>query len=235
VADAAGIEVLKWQDLYVLPLDQFTQARNDLARRLKTEGEDDEANRVAKLRKPSVAALALNRVARQDPKAVARLVESHRMLREAGSREALEDASRLRREMVAALTDAAMAGLDTGSQQTRDRINRTLLAVATDQGGEADLEAGTLVRELEPTGVGWGEIDLPAPPPPDPAQEASRLVDRARKAADELDGKAEAAEQEVERAKEVLAAARDRAKKARAAAIKAARELGKAEEAARNA
>jgi hypothetical protein len=235
MAEKAGVVVLEWEDLYVLPLDQFTQARDDLARRLKSDGEDDEAKRVAKLRKPSVAALALNRVAREDPKAVARLLESHRMLREADTREALEEASRQRREMVSTLTDAAVAELDTGSQQTRDRINRTLLAVATDTGGEADLQAGTLVRELEPTGVGWGEIELPPPPPPDPVEEANRLVEEARKTADQLETKAEAAEQDLERAKDALAAARDRAKKARAAATKAAKELSKAEEAARKA
>jgi hypothetical protein len=233
VAESAGVEVLRWEDLYVLPLDQFTQARDDLARRLKADGEDDEAKRVGKLRKPSVAALALNRVAREDPQAVERLLESHRMLRDAGSREALEEASRLRREMVSTLTDAAMAGVDNGSQQTRDRINRTLLAVATDAGGETDLEAGTLIRELEPTGVGWGDIELPTPPPPDPAEEANRLVEEARRTAEELNGKAEAAEQEVDRAKDALAAARDRAKKARAEARKATEQLRKAEEAAR--
>jgi hypothetical protein len=232
MAEGAGVEVLQWEDLYVLPLDQFTQARDDLARRLKADEEDDEAKRVSKLRKPSVAALGLNRVARQDPRAVGRLLESHRMLREAKSRKALEEASGLRREMVSTLTDAAMAELGTASQQTRDRINRTLLAVATDTAGEAALEAGTLIRELEPTGVGWGEIELPTPPPPDPAEEANRLVEEARKTAEQLEARAEAAEHDLERAKDALAGARGRAKKARAEARKAAEQLRKAEEGA---
>lgn len=228
--DEGGLEVLTSADLYVLPLDRFTAARDALAKRLKAEGDEDGARGVAALRKPSVAAWALNRVAREDPDSVEKLVESHRLLRKAGSRDAVEDASRLRREMVAALTDQAMAALGSGSQQTRDRINRTLLAVATDPEGEADLQAGTLVRELEPTGVGWGEIELPPPPPPDPAKQARRLVDEARARSDQLDKEAEAADREVERAKENLAQARDRAKKARAAARKAADQLRKAEE-----
>jgi hypothetical protein len=233
VAEGAGVEVLKWEDLYGLPLDQFTQARDDLARRLEADGKEDEAKRVAKLRKPSVAARALNRVAHEDPKAVERLVESHRMLREAGSREALEEASQLRREMVATLTDAAMTGLETGSQQTRDRINRTLLAVATDAGGEADLQAGTLVRELEPTGVGWGDLGIPPPPPPDPAEEANRLLAEARQRAELTQERSDAADAEVERAKEALAAAKDRAKQAKSEARKAGEQLRKAEEIAR--
>lgn len=232
MSDEAGLEVMQPADLYELPLDRFTAARDSLARRLKADGDEEGSRRVAAMRKPSVAAWALNRVAREDPGAVARLIESHRKLREAGSREAVEDASLLRRQTVASLTDAAMAGLGTGSQQTRDRINRTLLAVATDQEGESDLQAGTLVRELEPTGVGWGEMELRPPPPPDPAVEARRLVEEARARTERLEIEAESADQELERAKEALARARDRAKKARSAARKAADELRRAEEAA---
>jgi hypothetical protein len=231
MSDEAGLEVMKSEDLYALPLDRFTAARDSLSRRLKAEGDDEAARQVSAMRKPSVAAWALNQVARADPEAVAGLVESHRMLREAGSRQEVEEASRQRRELVARLTEEAMAGLGSSSLQTRDRVNRTLLAVATDQEGEARLAAGTLVRELEPTGVGWGEIDLPPPPPPDPAEEARRLVEEANVRAAKLESEAEAAEEEVERFKEALAQAKDRSKKARAAARKAAEELRRAEEA----
>jgi hypothetical protein len=231
MSDEAALEVMKSEDLYALPLDRFTAARDSLSRRLKAEGDEEGARQVSAMRKPSVAAWALNQVAREDPEAVAGLVESHRKLREAGSRQEVEEASRQRRELVARLTDEAMAGLGSSSLQTRDRVNRTLLAVATDQEGEANLEAGTLVRELEPTGVGWGEIDLPPPPPPDPAEEARRLVEEANIRFAKLESEAEAAEQEVERLKEALAQAKDRSKKARAAARKAGEELRRAEEA----
>jgi hypothetical protein len=219
-------------DLYALPLDHFTAARDDLARRLKADGDEDGARLVAGMRKPSVAAWALNQVARQDPATVDQLVDSHGRLRKATSREAFEQASKLRQESVARLTEQAMAVLEKGSQQTRDRINRTLLAVANDEEGEAALEAGTLVRELEPTGVGWGELGLPPPPAPDPAEEKRRAVDEARGRAAKLEAEAETADQEVERIKEMLAQAKERAKKARAASRKASDELRKAEEAA---
>jgi hypothetical protein len=231
MSDEAGLEVMKSEDLYALPLDRFTAARDSLSKRLKAEGDEEGARHVSAMRKPSVAAWALNQVAREDPESVAGLLKSHRKLREAGSRQEVEEASRQRRELVARLTDEAMAGLGASSLQTRDRVNRTLLAVATDPEGEANLEAGTLVRELEPTGVGWGEIDLPPPPPPDPAEEARRLVEEANIRAAKLESEAEAAEQEVERFKEALAQAKDRSRKARAAARKAAEELRRAEEA----
>ncbi len=216
-------------DLYILPLDEFTAARDELVQRLKSEGDDEEAKRVGKLRKPSVAAWALNRAARNNPEAVSSLLESHRKLRRAGSRQAVEDASETRRQAIAALTDAAMTELGKGSLQTRDRINRTLLAVATDSQGEADLAAGTLVRELEPSGGGWGEMELPPVPEPDPAEEAARAAEESRERARKLEAEADEAESQVEAAKETLAEARRRAKQARSAADKAGAEARKAE------
>jgi hypothetical protein len=232
MSEDAALEVMQPTDLYALPLDRFTAARDSLARRLKADGDEEAARQVSAMRKPSVAAWALNQVSRDDPEAVAQLLDSHRMLREAGSRQEVEEASQQRRNLVARLTDEAMAGVGSSSLQTRDRINRTLLAVATDHEGEARLAAGTLVRELEPTGVGWGEMDLPPPPAPDPGEAARRLVQQATSLATKLESEAEAADQEVERLKEALAQAKDRAKKARAAARKAAEELRQAEETA---
>jgi len=216
-------------DLYNLPLDEFTAARDALSERLKAEGDAEEAKRVAKLRKPSVAAGALNRAARSNPELVGRLIDSHKMLRQAKSRQAVEEASVTRRQAVAALTDAAMAELDKGSLQTRDRVNRTLLAVATDAGGEADLAAGTLVRELEPSGGGWGEMELPPVPEPDPAEQDARAADEARERAQALEIEAIDAEADVETAKQALAEARRRAKQARSAAGKAIEEARQAE------
>ena len=216
-------------DLFVLPLAQFTAARDHLKQRLKTEGDGEEAKRVAMLRKPSVAAWALNRAARNHPDLVRQLVDSHRKLRQAGSRQAVEEASELRRKAVASLTEAAMDELDAGSLQTRDRINRTLLAVATDAQGEADLVAGTLVRVLEPSGGGWGDMELPPPPEADPKEEAALAAEQARVRAAKLEDAATEAEAGVNQAKEALAEARRRAKQARAAADKAAEEARQAE------
>ena len=221
--------LLSVPDLYILPLDQFTAARDELAHRLRSDGDPEEAKKVAKLRKPSVAAWALNRAARSNPELVGRLVDSHKMLRQAGSRQAVEEASVSRRQAVAALTDAAMTELGGGSLQTRDRINRTLLAVATDSQGEADLAAGTLVRELEPSGGGWGEIELPPLPEPDPAEQAAAAAEWAREQARKLESEAVDAESQVETAKQALAEARRRAKQARSAADKAAEEARQAE------
>jgi hypothetical protein len=115
-----------------------------------------------------------------------------------------------------------------GSGQTRDRITRTLLAVATDSAGESDLTTGTLVREIDPSGSGWGDMAIPVVSQTSRGRSEVKAVVRARALAERLEAEAAAAEQRVEAAKEALDQARRRAKQARAAAGKAALEAEKA-------
>lgn len=221
-------------DLYSLPLDMFTGARDRLAARLRAEGKSEEATAVGRLRKPSMAAWALNRAVRQSPELVANLLETHRRLRQSESMEMLGVAAESRREALAALVGEAVAELAADgravSAQTRDRITRTLLAVATDPQGEADLEAGVLLRELEPSGGGWGDIGLATLPPAVSSHREARAADKARERAEHLEREAVSAEQRLDQAKQALTAARRRAKQARAHADEAAEEARRAEE-----
>src|SRR3954453_6952632 len=59
-ADDAG-------DLYGLALDAFVPERDALAKRLRADGRRDEAAEVKALRKPSVAAWAVNQAVRSQP------------------------------------------------------------------------------------------------------------------------------------------------------------------------
>ena len=52
--------------LYQLPLDQFTSARDDLAKRLRADGQAEQAEQVKALRKPPVAVWLVNRLVRND-------------------------------------------------------------------------------------------------------------------------------------------------------------------------
>src|SRR5581483_10162489 len=54
-------------ELYALPLERFTAARNELATRARKEGRRDEAEAIRKLPKPSITAWALNQVAQRSP------------------------------------------------------------------------------------------------------------------------------------------------------------------------
>src|SRR2546430_4625643 len=104
-------------ELYRLAPADFTKARDELARRLRKEGRHDEADAVKKLRRPTVAAWALNQLARRRPEDVRRLLDTGARLREAqeslltggGERSALQDATREERDLVAELTRDATA------------------------------------------------------------------------------------------------------------------------------
>jgi len=229
-------EVADPADLYSLPLDQFTAARDLLARSLRSQDRGDEAETVAKLHKPSVAAWALNRASRSNPELVVRLRKSHRLLREADSIEAMHSAAEARRQAVSALAEAALDELRVDgrpdSPQTRDRITSTLLAVATDPDEEAQLEAGRLIKELEPSGAGWGEMGLP-PIPVDPRRDALVAAEHARARADRLERDVAEAERQLEIAERAVKEARRRARAARTLAQQASTEATQAEKAAR--
>jgi hypothetical protein len=223
-------------DLFSLPLYRFIEARDQMAARLNAAGREDEAAAVAKLRKPSIAAWALNRAARNHPEAVKRLISSHQALRTAKSGSALQEASSERQKAVAELSALATAELTAEGRPvagtTRDKINSTLLAVAADTSGEEDLAAGRLVRDIEPSGGGWGDLGLTPSAPPDPGAKAKTAAEKARARANKLLQEAEAAEQQVERAEKALEDARARADGAKAAATQAAAEAAEAEAAA---
>src|SRR5947199_457304 len=72
-------------DLYGLPLDEFIARRGDLAKGLRKSGRRDAAGEVAALRKPSVAAWAVNQLVRTQHDAVADLFAAGDELRAAQS------------------------------------------------------------------------------------------------------------------------------------------------------
>src|SRR5687767_9165863 len=86
--------------LYSMPLDEFTDERNSIA---KTAGGDD-AKRVKRLKKPSVAAWAMNQLVRKHRKDVEELLSVRDELEHAGSPKELRALSDRRRELVARLT-----------------------------------------------------------------------------------------------------------------------------------
>ena len=201
-------------DLYGLPLEQFTPERNALAKQLRGQGRRDEAAAVGSLRKPSVAAWAVNQLARTQRREVKALFESGDAIRRAqsallaGSGDAakLRDASERERAAVAALTDKARGLLSAEgrelTQATLDRVSDTLHAAALDDEARTEVKDACLVTELRHAGLGSGGAVAP----------------RARAARRAAAKKAEAdARRVAERAAHQLAVAeqrRDRAAKA---------------------
>jgi len=175
------------EDLYGLPLEEFTPARDALAKELKAAGRKEEAAEVKSLRKPSVAAWALNRVAREHPDAIEGLRAAGAELRAAqdavlsgdtpgppgmpGDASGLRDASRAMAdevERVAGLAAGVLQGAGRPvSAAQEEKIVATLRTAAVDDGAGDDLARGVLVEELQSTGfslLGSGSGVLPSAP-----------------------------------------------------------------------
>ena len=161
-------------DLYAIPPGEFTRARDERAKALRKEGKREEADAVKALRKPTVAAWALNQLARRRAKGVERLLAAGEELRAAqeellagGDRKAFQSAAAKERDEVAGLTgEAAELAAEAGERPTpalREKISETLHAAALDDETGEELRAGRLVRERAAIG-GFGGMTAAAPP-----------------------------------------------------------------------
>lgn len=233
-------------DLYTLDPDEFVGARDEIVRRLRAT-DRAAAAKVAKLRRPTVAAWALNVVAREHPAAVKAVLAAGERLRTAqekalkGDAGALRTATSERREAIAAVT-ALVAGVlgDRASAQA-GAVSATLEAATVDTTVADLLRAGRLDRERSAAaaGFGFGDVGDWTPPPPKPAAKKKKAAKEAKpekpKRDDKLDAelaravadaKARAAElhgaeAEVARLKKELADATRVARDARTKANKA--------------
>jgi hypothetical protein len=147
-------------DLYGLPLDRFVDARGALAKALRGDGRREEAKQVAVLRKPSVAAWAVNQLVRTQRAAVGELLAAGDALRDAhaelmaGRRDpaGLRTASERERAAVDVLLDAARGLLTSegraSSETVLERVAATLHSGALDDDARDQLRSGRLEREL---------------------------------------------------------------------------------------
>lgn len=162
------------QELYGLPLGDFTRARDERAKALRT-GDRKAANAIKGLRKPTLAAWALNQLVRRRRADVERLLAAGVELRAAqeeliggGDRAAFQHAAAAERELVSELSAAATAlASEVGRQGAglREKLGETLHAAALDEETAAELGAGRLLREREAIG-GFGFAGAAAPPEP---------------------------------------------------------------------
>jgi hypothetical protein len=223
-------------DLYGLPLDRFVPERGALARSLRADGRRQEAAEVAALRKPSVAAWAVNQLLRTQGRAVAELFDAGDRLREAqadllagsGDGRALRSAGQRERAAVDALVTFARGLLTSEGQDlspgTLEKVADTLHAAALDHDARRVLRDGRLERELRHVGLGIG--DLPEAAPARPATKRKAPARRAKQARPAVDDRADAERLARERA-EARRTERERAKarKAAEASESAARRL----------
>ena len=160
-------------ELFELDPEEFVPARDRLVRELK-KTDQAEAARVARLRRPTVAAWGINVVARQHPEAVAALIEAGDRLRAAqekalrGDAGALRTATEERRQAVAGVAGLVAEVLGERASAQAGAVSATLEAATVDAEVAELVEAGRLDKERSSAaaGFGFGEVGDWTPPPP---------------------------------------------------------------------
>jgi hypothetical protein len=222
-------------ELYALPLEEFTAARNELVRQLQDAGDKESAKEVRSLRKPTLAAWAVNQLARRHADELRELMDLRDRL-SSGDASSLRAASTEQRKLVAVLTDHARKILEEGGHPstpaTLESVSKSLLAGGTEAERELIL-AGRLTRELAPSGF-EGLLDGAAGMPEEEIGEVKVDAGAARRA-EELSRDAQEAEREAARLEREAEAARREAdsleRRAERARVKAEAARAKADEA----
>jgi hypothetical protein len=176
------------EELYALLPVEFTRARDARAKELRKE-DREAADAIKALRKPTVAAWALNQLARRRRKELGRLLEAGEELRAAqeellagGDRGAFQEAAAQERELVAELSAGAAAlASEAGQSATglQEKVAETLHAAALDEETAEELRAGRLVREREAIG-GFGAAAMAAPSAPARSRDAGSPGQKSR-------------------------------------------------------
>ncbi|MEV1242061.1 hypothetical protein [Nonomuraea sp. NPDC049750] len=151
--------------LYGLPPSEFTAARDAEARAAKDAGEVRLARDIAGLRKPTVSASAVNRLAREHPDDLGELLALGQELREAWERhdaEALAELTRRRGELAGRLSRLVRreAGL---SAAAASEAEQTLDAAVVDAGAAEEVRRGRLAKPLSYSGFAPAPAPAPAP------------------------------------------------------------------------
>lgn len=150
-------------DLYALPLADFTPARDALAKEHKAD--KALAASIKGLRKASVAAWVVNLLVRRDPDQVDQVLAVGEALRDAQDNfdaTQLREFTKQRRQLTASVTTAArrMAreeGVRT-TESVAEQVEATLTAAMLEPDAARAVRSGLLVTSLSATGL--GDLDL---------------------------------------------------------------------------
>jgi hypothetical protein len=236
--------------LYQLPPGEFTAARDELAKRLRDDGEREQADEVKKLRKPPVAVSLVNRLARERELDVQRLGKAGEALTKSqtkGDAEAFEAARRDEQQALERLAQAAreVAEREGFGGTAVERATQTLRAASLTDEGRRRLKQGRLTEELQPPGFEVLTGVAPAAPrraatqakpkADDKAErrraltEARETVRRLKAEERELASAARTAARDADKAEREAAQLRARADEAQAAASEAGERVSQAE------
>jgi hypothetical protein len=155
------------QTLYAAAPDAFMAMRSSLVAEAKAAGEGPAAREIGKLRKPSLAAWAVNLTARTAPDVVAALTDLGEQMRSAQSRLDTAALSAMRGERDAAVDAFVRAAVEavsdagrTLSPAAQQDVRSSAIAALADERASAAVTSGQLTRALSYSG--FGEVDLGA-------------------------------------------------------------------------
>ena len=212
--------------LYALPAGEFTAARNARAKKLRA-GDPDLAAAVAKLPKPTVAAAAVNALARDQPSEVRELIQAGKRLRTAQERALAGKGEPDDLQLAIGEHRAALDRLQREARRLElsdavlERVVRTIRAASLDPEAQRLLERGLLAEDLEAAGFALdpGLVVAAKPKRGSPKTEPRRDADaeKRRKAEERLaaaeealttaQANAERAESDLRRAEKAVATA----------------------------
>jgi hypothetical protein len=222
VPAAAGSSDRRLDELYREHPEGFVAGRNRIAKELRAAGEADEAERIRKLRRPTVAAWLINLAAHTEPARTKEFVEASRRLEEVQARalDGAEDAALQWRDAAARESEATAALVDVAASAARqaghpanahalELVGPTLRAASADRELRERVVRGRVEREQAAATLG-----TPAGAPPRrraPADRKRREVAQGRRELERLEAELAEAEERtarlqegVDRATEVL-------------------------------
>lgn len=217
--------------LYAGSSEDFTQERDELAKRLKASGDAERAAQVRALRKPVRSARAVNVLVRHDRAAVESLIDVGKRLRTAqqhalsGVRaDELRERSEERRRLVTGLTQDAVKRLGDAEPAADlvEDVAATLEAASIDEEAARLVLEGRLTKPL-PRPAGFGDVaglravpgERPSPGGGEPATRRAAAGERAERQRRERDlraaeGRERKARERVERVRSEVEALQTR-------------------------
>jgi hypothetical protein len=222
-------------DLYRLPRDEFTSARDELAKRLRRGDRRAQADEVKALRKPTAAAWLVNQLSHQATGDLRKLLSAGERMRRARTATELREAAAAEREAIARLLQRAEGIAGDQSAATSERVRETLHAAAGDVGVGEVVASGRLDKEQRLVGFGRaglvaddreGQTKAAKGKGGREAREASKKRDEDRRRRREH----EAAKRKLQQAEQAHGRAVAEAERARAELKRAAVELREARE-----
>ena len=236
--------------LFELPPEEFTAARDALVKRLAGDDRAEESGAVKALRRPTVAAWAVNQLSRRHPADIEELLEAGAALQRAQRkvlsgvksgdfREASDERRRLVTRLVR-LAEEILEEADRGSPAVAEAVRSTLEAASLEEEAGEVVRAGRLQKELPPPASfgaveGLGLVPVPREAEPPARARAKRGPGRAEEERRALAARRDEAEREAKALGDEAARSRRAAMKAREGADRAEARAERLREEAENA